>query len=63
MLISKIIFFLKYYLIYFKIKNILKNNHYHTYKHPDSASCKITLGKKNVEGIQSSGNIYMTRDK
>jgi hypothetical protein len=30
---------------------------------PDSASCKITLGKKNVEGIQSSGNIYMTRDK
>jgi hypothetical protein len=35
MLISKIIFLIKnIILIYFKIKNTLKNNRYHTFKHP-----------------------------
>jgi hypothetical protein len=32
-LVSKIIFFLNIILIYFWVKNILKNNYYHTFKY------------------------------
>jgi len=39
MLILKIIFFKKIILIYFKIKDILKNNYYHNTKH----ALKVTI--------------------